>query len=476
MQSVLPWSQKASSHDEGDDAAEWKSQRSLWEQDPVWKAYVSQLDGFNEKLKIVELCGGLGTAFIALALLLPAGCLESAGHWDTDSDLARYLGVIHRNTSKLHLGGIAGDLMAWTVTNVALAHIIVAGPPCPPWSCLGRRRSFEDVRAGVFWQVIEIILYQANHAFLGLFVLENVEAIGYHSAGATKTPLEVILEDIREGLPDNWKVAVEYMNTLRFGLPQSRRRVYIIGHRTDLFGTEDMSSPSPFHHTVPLSSLLDTDVLYDPVPNTAKQAANMADWRAWFAPQIQDPAMIDSVAVFDISRTPSDRTSWAARGSIDQVECLTAAGPNLHVLSLGVGDQLFIDRRLRGYERARLQGFPPMLCDMAIDGTPTKRIFGNAMSVPVIGTVLATELIRLTKKSSRSVISSWSTATGPLAVVEDSGVTADAAYPVCNDPYSDQWDTAHDDLASQSPARERASKRRRTDQVTRVSQTVDVQI
>jgi site-specific DNA-cytosine methylase len=40
---------------------------------------------------------------------------------------------------------------------IPLAHVIVAGPPCPPWSPLGSGVSFNDPRADVFNAVIEII-------------------------------------------------------------------------------------------------------------------------------------------------------------------------------------------------------------------------------------------------------------------------------------------------------------------------------
>ena len=92
----------------------------------------------------------------------------------------------------------------------------------------------------------------------------------------------------------------------------------------------------------------------------------------------------------------------------DLVECLTAAGPNLHVFALGEGNgELSIDRRMTGPERAALQGFPPNLCKLAGDTAKDKRIIGNAMTVPVIGAVMATELVRLMDKADEDTISCW---------------------------------------------------------------------
>ena len=77
-------------------------------------------------------------------------------------------------------------------------------------------------------------------------------------------------------------------------------------------------------------------------------------------------------------------------------------------MSLGDGDaQPSIERRLRGCERARLQGLPPAICKLATEGGATKRILGNAMAVPVIGSVLAMELNLLLRHSTPSAIAAW---------------------------------------------------------------------
>ena len=79
----------------------------------------------------------------------------------------------------------------------------------------------------------------------------------------------------------------------------------------------------------------------------------------------------------------------------DVVECLTAHGPALHVMALGEGCcKLSIDRPLAASEHGRLQGFSDSIV-AAFASTPchiAKRAYGNAMSVPVIGAILAREL------------------------------------------------------------------------------------
>ena len=63
--------------------------------------------------------------------------------------------------------------------------------------------------------------------------------------------------------------------------------------------------------------------------------------------------------------------------------------------------------RVTGPERAALQGFPPNLCKLAGDTAKDKRIIGSAMTVPVIGAVMATELVLLMDKADEDTISCW---------------------------------------------------------------------
>ena len=54
-----------------------------------------------------------------------------------------------------------------------------------------------------------------------------------------------------------------------------------------------------------------------------------------------------------------------------------------------------LDRPLRLHERAALQGFPAILGQLPFNEVTGRRIWGNAMSVPVLGSILAQELICL---------------------------------------------------------------------------------
>ncbi len=376
---------------------------AAWEEDPRWKEHVEALSGFPGQLKLLELCGGASTAFLALRALLGQDKVSLVGLWDIDPDVRPVLLKVHGQSPGTHLGADTGNILPRPVEDFPFAHVLVAGPPCPPWSSLGQRSSFRDPRADVFSKVVAIAIYQARHGHLGLFALENVAGLLHKRPDSADNPAGDLLRILRKDLPD-WTVDITVWNTKSFGLPQRRPRVYIVGRRADLMGGRPPSQQQPFAHCTPLARILD---LQDNAPRTytAIQRNNIGDFKALYRADMEDAAKRGSFAVVDVSRTPSDRTVFAkTKPHPDLVECLTASGPQMHVFALGEGlGHLSVDRPLRAAERGRLQGFPPEVCEVALSDATARRIFGNAMSVPVVGTVLAKELALMLSSCGQAV-------------------------------------------------------------------------
>ena len=106
---------------------------------------------------------------------------------------------------------------------------------------------------------------------------------------------------------------------------------------------------------------------------------------------MDDKAFHGNFAIVECGRDPSGRTARCnVRSSgllpVDRCQCLRAAGPKLHVFSLGQGSQdLSLDRLLRVRERAALQGFPDSIGNLLFTAAAGCRILGSAMSAPVGG-------------------------------------------------------------------------------------------
>ncbi len=101
---------------------------------------------------------------------------------------------------------------------------LLAGFPCQPFSSAGLRNGFADTRGTLFFEIERILKekIRSGNSAKG-FLLENVEGLANHDHGKT---LDTILWHLREmGYVVNHKV----LDSQFFGLPQSRKRIYIVG-------------------------------------------------------------------------------------------------------------------------------------------------------------------------------------------------------------------------------------------------------
>ena len=373
-------------------------QDRLWQQDSVWQSHVQKLRDFPRPVSVLELCGGLSSGFIALKLLLGSDKAVLAGYYDGWYELRRLVGTVHGDDEHVHIGPDSANILMINVDQFPACDILFAGPPCPPWSDLGSKKSFSDPRAAVFWKTVDIVIFQGCHRQLMSFVLENVEGIMKVRTGTAEAPVKLIVRRLQEGLGQDFDIEVLLLNTYDFGLPQSRPRVFIVGRRKAMFTLGRPPPIMPFAGQVALSSIFQVEGVRPQKEYTEIEAQNIKDFKEKCKSLMQDPGQRGKYMVVDVSRTPSTRTSWGSGTSRpDHVQCLTASGPKLHAFALGEGSDgvLSIDRMLDAKEHGRLQGFPYCTIDASerVHQHIAKKAFGNAVSIPVIGSVLARELL-----------------------------------------------------------------------------------
>ena len=98
--------------------------------------------------------------------------------------------------------------------------LICAGFPCQPFSVSGRRLGFADTRGTLFHEIVRL----AEAKRPSYLLLENVPGLLNHAQGET---FRTILTAIHElGYSLEWCV----LNSADHGVPQQRRRVYIVGY------------------------------------------------------------------------------------------------------------------------------------------------------------------------------------------------------------------------------------------------------
>lgn len=108
--------------------------------------------------------------------------------------------------------------------------LYVAGFPCQPYSLAGKRNAFKDPRSKVFFECIKTI----QHTQPKYFILENVKGLKAH--------LPIILAELEK---TEYQIEAHLLNSLDFGLPQSRQRYYFLGTRKDLEHKPFTFTPQP---------------------------------------------------------------------------------------------------------------------------------------------------------------------------------------------------------------------------------------
>lgn len=98
--------------------------------------------------------------------------------------------------------------------------LICAGFPCQTFSLAGKRAGFEDARGTLFFEIARIAAVK-RPAYL---FLENVPGLLSHNNGETFATILGALSQL------GYHVAWQVLNSKDFGVPQSRKRVFIIGY------------------------------------------------------------------------------------------------------------------------------------------------------------------------------------------------------------------------------------------------------
>ena len=193
----------------------------------------------REELTYIDLFSGIGGFRLAMDRVskdinIKSRCL---GY----SEIDKYALTTYRNNfdtnNEIDIGDITGLNSESQIKKVLPNFdILFAGFPCQPFSLMGLKKGFEDTRGTLFFHIAKILAVK-NPSF---FILENVRGLQTHDNGKT---LQRIISILSEEL--NYSVKVKLMNSVNFGVPQIRRRLYILGskNKTTLseLGLEDVS-------------------------------------------------------------------------------------------------------------------------------------------------------------------------------------------------------------------------------------------
>ena len=104
--------------------------------------------------------------------------------------------------------------------------LLVGGSPCQSFSSVGFQGGLEDTRGTLFYDYARII----KEVKPKVFIYENVRGLTTHDGGKTwKKIKDVFMNDLHYKITEP-----QVLNASDFGIPQTRRRLFVIGIREDL--------------------------------------------------------------------------------------------------------------------------------------------------------------------------------------------------------------------------------------------------
>ena len=173
------------------------------------KSYSNILSNY----KFIDLFAGIGGFRLSLESY-GANCVFSS---EIDNH-AQYVYELNYNSIP------DGDITKINEEEIPSHDIICGGFPCQSFSISGKQLGFNDTRGTLFFDVARIVEYHKPK----LVFLENVKNFATHDNGNTLNTIKETLENL------GYDFFYEVLNASDFGVPQSRKRIYMLAFRKDL--------------------------------------------------------------------------------------------------------------------------------------------------------------------------------------------------------------------------------------------------
>lgn len=260
-----------------------------------------------------------------------------------------------------------GDISYIDGTNLPDFELFVGGFPCQSFSIAGKRGGFADTRGTLFFEIARIVREKQPR----LLLLENVKGLLSHDQGRTFVTVISTLDEL--GYDCQWQV----LNSADFGVPQSRERVFIVGHlrgqpRPDVFPLEQPEETHSVHfRRTPSTSLSGARV--ERKRQEASRCAVIPD------ASVRGYQIVTACQVVNLAYLPSNFRRGRVSGTAFTLDT------TMQQYTLDKEGEL---RRLTPMECERLQGFPDGWTE-GISDTQRYKCLGNAVTVNVIRAIVS---------------------------------------------------------------------------------------
>ena len=260
--------------------------------------------------------------------------------------------------------------------------VLIAGFPCQEFSLSGPRNGLSSDRGELYLEI-----RRALDTFKPkVFMAENVPGIEH-----PPVILETIIEALSGGGTENYDVSVFHINAADYGAPQIRRRVILIGIRSDL--EAQFTPPAPTHRA-PLVTECGSSI-----PNWIKSVAEKGpklpdELPTWLTAKeaiddLWNPLGTNGSSVSDQDKRTRATIILNRPKRRDRRLCADLPSPTIRAQHHGHVEVHYDDqddgslRRLTIRECARLQGFPDTF-EFPVSASQAYVQIGNAMPPVVV--------------------------------------------------------------------------------------------
>jgi DNA (cytosine-5)-methyltransferase 1 len=326
-------------------------------------------------IRVASDCSGLNSAQVAIEF---AG-IDSEEVFASDKDgTAKAMLSCNFPKLKMLFGDVGARDNAKVPGNIDFYN---SGPPCQTFSCAGAGHGVTDPRGAVFFKVLDYIRQKRPRTF----ALENVEGL--------RNRHPVVFEEILQllhGIKDDkgkpaYEIRYKILDSHLNGLPQSRKRLYIVGwqrseQKHEFEWPEDLPSKGlkvflertgtkGSHDPAHLKKLMSSRVVMQ------NYTTAMSNIKAEGGNVSTDPYVVD---------LHSSANHGGGRYMRDCSPCLTRS-------RCGSGGYFLVHkgRMMETTEMLKLQGFPlrRLRRPTCVSERQFRMMIGNSFSVPVIGRV-----------------------------------------------------------------------------------------
>lgn len=253
--------------------------------------------------------------------------------------------------------------------------LLVGGSPCQAFSAVGAQYGLSDTRGTLFYEFARIIKETQPR----VFIYENVRGLTTHDNGHTWEVMKSVFKDDL-----NYRISEpQILNASDYGIPQSRRRIFVIGIREDI-ECGDFVYPKPVPLKYTMQDFLEDNCAfghfnYNPTDGEliVEKVPGKPDKKFTLTPAVQKYVLAGGTSNY---KTSTETDLPIARTLMKMMTQHHRAGVDNYIT---VSKSPLVLRQLSDREALRLMGFPDDF-KIAVSSMQTLRQAGNSIVVDVL--------------------------------------------------------------------------------------------